>query len=1500
MGKSKTHKKKIIRKRKKRSVFHKTVNFFIGLVGFTLFLLIIFFGFSQTKTFREYLRKQITNQVTESLNANIHIEEINGSILSSVILHNTVLYSEGDTLLNAKEIGIKTSPLHLLLKKILIREISVRDALINMRENDKGKWDFLTLAKNSDTTQTDTSLVENKNSTFPFVIQVNNLIFHNVNFVRQTYKNRNSQKFYNHLNYDDLRFSNIFLDAKIYANFSTSKIKLYLNNFSVSPNFNSFKLKKLSCVVELTKEYAQVKNLVLNSDSSFINLDAKIDSLNLLGNVKLKDFKKYPIRIKAIAKPFNFDDLSTFIDATNILKGKANFNIDAQGYFGNLDVNKFKVDYLNTHLALKGKVRNLHIPEKLFFDVNLSNSELVESDITKLLPDIAIPHYDSLLFKNLNISFKGEPLRFHSILNSNVGNGKIFLNTFMDLTKKEMQYDINFNTKKLNLYPIIGTVTKLNSSGNIKGKGFDPNTMETNLDILANSSKYDKISIDSLSLNGSADSKIIRLNLTSIINNANTSVLGVLDLTDSKEPNYDLIGQIEGLNLETFTNQPSDSSNLNFTFSAKGKNLEIDDLIGNYNIKLEPSFLRGIELDESKINLALNKKSDERTINLVSDFVDFNINGKFSLQKAIDILSYQTIIITDNISKKINELNPIVENKKIISVNTSEIPDIVKEPLEFNFNFKFKDFSLIALFLQNERLDVSGLGTGKVKNDSANFSISTDVNIENLLNKKKDNIIYLSNVKANLNFSRDNRITTYNKIFGTISLEGEKVYAGVELKDITADFIFNKNKLFFNTSLNVGNNLATELEGNINTLGDKQEIIFDNILVDYKNIEWETDKPNKILFDDTGVKLENIILSNKNTKLSLEGKINNDDTHNVQVKINNLSGKILTKYFLNDNQQPINANVNFKINSSGSLTSPVINSNLYVDNLAYDGINFGDLVSSFNYSNNKGIFDINFANKNHLSKNILFSANGNLPLNINYLDSTKFISNKKNLSISLKANNFDLATFANLLPYIKNQSGKIIADVDITGTLENLQSKGFMKLKNGLFTYRDNNLDYKLDINSTFKDQKAIIDSLVLYNYTGSKYKGKMYGSGFVELKKLPFSKIDVSINGDLALLGKKSKTRKASIYGDLFIKTDNNWKFIYENGRFNFDGNVLVKKANLIYASKEKAKGENSQIIYKYVKDTTNVNKNEQVFRNILSLFKKNKSNNFKEKSNFDFKTNIIIKNIVSFDFLMFPELNQKLHIETTGKLEFQSINNEFKTQGTLQLLEGSRLEFFKTFDAKGSIRFESDVTNPHLDIVATYIGEIENFEGTNKTEDVAVKLRMNSPLSELGENLANDKNNLLVYVGRTQIDNDIPDPRYDAANALTFILLGQLSLNLTEEQKSTISTSWTENTAFSLLGSQLTSYLNSIWGGIINNIRVQRNTVENSYKFLFSGKYNNVRYSFGGNTKYFQAEKADIKVEYLFNPNFLIRIQQKDPIVPTYDERKIQELGLKFKLAF
>ena len=59
----------------KRPIFHKIVNVFIGFFAILFFLLIVFFGFSQTKTFRGFLKNQITDQVSNSINGNLYIAQ---------------------------------------------------------------------------------------------------------------------------------------------------------------------------------------------------------------------------------------------------------------------------------------------------------------------------------------------------------------------------------------------------------------------------------------------------------------------------------------------------------------------------------------------------------------------------------------------------------------------------------------------------------------------------------------------------------------------------------------------------------------------------------------------------------------------------------------------------------------------------------------------------------------------------------------------------------------------------------------------------------------------------------------------------------------------------------------------------------------------------------------------------------------------------------------------------------------------------------------------------------------------------------------------------------------------------------------------------------------------------------------------------------------------------------------------------------------------------------
>ncbi|MBI1932718.1 MAG: hypothetical protein HYS24_09310 [Ignavibacteriales bacterium] len=1476
----------------KRTLLHKVINVFIGFFAVILFLLIAFFGISQTKTFREFLRNQIISQVNSSINGKLYIKEIDGSILSSLILHNTIIASDSDTLLKADEIVIKSSPVHLLLKRILVRQIAIKNTYINLLQDKEGNWNADKIFQSNepeDTTKSD----------FPFSIQVNNLSFMNLNFTRQTFENLNSEKFYDHANIDDLKLNGIALDAKVFANIKSSLVRLYLNNFSLNPNFNTFGLKKFSGEFELTENFAQIRNLRLQTDSSNISINAKIDKLNLLGNVELKEFNDYPLEVELSAKPFNFADLSTFISATDFIRGSVDMQMKAKGFFGDFDISKLSMNYKNTFLNMRGNVKNLHTPGNLSLDVEVYNSSVVESEIYYLVKGLEIPKYDNLVAKDINIKYKGEPTKFNAELNGKINDGEVYIKSFLNLQKSRMEYDIDFTTKNIDVFPIIGYNSSLNSEGKIKGIGTDPKNMNADFFVNLNSSVFNNIELDSLNLESKINSKIFNLNLNSLVNNSKISTYGLLDLTDAKSPSYDLSGTLRNFDLQTFTHEKNDSSNLNLNFSAKGNNLDLENLTGNFNIKLEPSNLRDIKLDQTNINILLTKNENERKINLVSDFVDFNINGNFSLEKAVNLLVYESQTITNLISNKIDELNPISEKKNISKNNTVILDPIVNEEIEFNYDFKFKDFKLIALFLKNDELDVSGTGKGLVKNDSLNFTITTDISIDNLLNKRDSLLLYLSNSAVSFNFNRDNQEINFNKIFGTISVEGEKIYAGAELNDVQADFIFNQNSLFFNSSLGIGNDFTIDFEGKFDTYFTNQMVDFYNINLNYKNIPWKSLDTSSVNFTKSGIQLSNLILENTGATVNVNGQINNDKSHNFFIDVENLPAEILSTYFISETSKPIEGDVNIKFSSSGFLTQPDIDTEISINDISYNNSKFGSLVGSINHYKNLSRIAIFFNGSDENSIEPLLTLTAQLPININYMGNEDLIVPESEIEINLNSEDFNVGALGNLIPYAKDQSGNINSQVNISGTYAHPITSGYLNLDNGIFTFTENNLEYALTSKIIFRDQYATIDNMELTNHAGSLYNGKISANGIIELREFPFNKLDISINGDLALLGSRSKTKDANIYGDLFIRTDNNWKLEYENDKYTFNGNILVDKADLVYASKnEKDARYNNRLVYKFVEDSSKINWKTQKFIRIL-----NESNGKKKivkasQTKFDFKTNIIIKNIATFNFLINPELNQKLNVETTGQLEFETLSSGLKTQGTLALLDGSRLEFFKTFDAKGTIRFESDVTDPHLNIVATYIGEIDNFEQPGRTEEVAVKLKINSPLSKLGENLTGENENLSVYVGRSAIENDIPDSKYDASNALTFILLNQLSMDITDEQRTTLM-DVAENTAYSFLGSQLTSYFSSALGGLVSNIRLNKYSSD-YYKLLFSGKYNNIRYSFGGNTKYMEWNKTDIKLEYLFNPSFLIRLEQKDPIVETTTGEKIQELGLKYKFEF
>ncbi len=130
--------KKKVKVKKKRTLLQRIVNVFLYSGIVLLFLLLILFGISQTSTFRDFLRDKVVEEVNSTLNGKLYIGEIQGTIFTSLFLRNTVVTSGKDTILKAETIGVMTSPLQLLLKKIHIRYFEIRNASINLASDENG------------------------------------------------------------------------------------------------------------------------------------------------------------------------------------------------------------------------------------------------------------------------------------------------------------------------------------------------------------------------------------------------------------------------------------------------------------------------------------------------------------------------------------------------------------------------------------------------------------------------------------------------------------------------------------------------------------------------------------------------------------------------------------------------------------------------------------------------------------------------------------------------------------------------------------------------------------------------------------------------------------------------------------------------------------------------------------------------------------------------------------------------------------------------------------------------------------------------------------------------------------------------------------------------------------------------------------------------------------------------------------------------------------------
>ncbi len=1487
-------KKKI---KKKRTLLQRIVNVFL-YTGIAVFiLLVIAFGFSQTSTFRNYLRDLVIAQADSTIDGNLHIGEIEGTIFTSLILKNTMLNMGKDTLLNAGTISIKTSPLHLLLKKIYVREFEIRNANVSLIKDKSGELNISRLFPPSQ--QTDTT-----KSTFPFTIQVAKLQLNNVNFAMQNYEKGGSKQIYDSLNMEDFRLQNINLTLSAFADITKNNFEIGISNLNTLTNIKNFFVNNLSGNFSVNEEGIKVDDFKVVTGRSRFVINSSIDKFSPFDSTS--DFNTADINLKLDADSVNFADLTTFVPSTNILKGSVGANIKTSGSLHKLNIDELEIKYDSTLLIAKGDIRNIDHPVDLYIRTSFYNSYVNQNDVNKLLPSVKVPVFPELgLLKFDTLIYNGKPLDFNSTVYLKTEKGDISVNAGLNLSNPIMQYDVSFRTINFNASPFTGINTKLNSHGRVKGKGVSPEDLSANVNYVADGSTFNGNILDTLRLKVSAKSKDIKYRLLATSDTMNTTMTGNFDFTDNN-PSYKFKGSVKDFNVAKISLDTSFNTNLNFSINAEGSNFDLNKLNLFLNIKLYNSNVNNIHIDSTRAIVDLRSNDNgQRIINIISDLADITLDGNFSINQAVNLLSAEAGFLSYSVKNKINELFP---SQNDVQTENSFVNNNLFASIDSSSNIQYlidlKNFELISLLMGSNQLEVDGELSGEIKNnkDSVQLSLKSRLNYVKFWGKQE--VFFLSHLNLNFNLKNAFNASSLYDVYANLNLKTDRIFTGKDIKNLlfNLDLSGNNTKLYL--SANLEDNTAAKISGDLDFNGNKMNLSLDTLGFRYNNFSLLNKEIINLAYAGDTLEVKNLVLERENGtgEISINGTLSQTGNQKLKIQVKNFRGRDLSKNLLELNPgNTLLGSINLNADLKGDLEKPLLNVNAAIDSVTYKNKNLGSLKGNFNYKDKSLLVDVKFINSLENNNRPQLLITGSVPLDLGIKSNTSSegtVKNSRMINLRLMADNFNLAPFGNIVPNVRELRGILVGKLKVTGTFDNIDPEGSLILKNAAFIADANNLEYNAGIKINVNKNELTLDSLLIENSKNTEFGGKMIGSGKAILDNLDIVSSQFNINGSLKVLSSASKSASPTIYGDLVIASNGNIEFTMDkNGAF-IRAPINITRADLIFPQAQGGYQNNLQdYIYRYAQNGADNNGKNIDFENLVKISQEqnNKTNKNSEGFNFNYTIDVKVEKEAKIIFILSKELDQKLTANLSGNFQYEKIGGKTNARGELNLLEGSKLQFFKTLSAEGSVKFQNQLDNPYLDIVATYTGYYA--DSTSQEEKVAVKISIQGPLKELNKNFIQEKNNIAVYVGQSAIDNNEPTPGLDASDAIYFIIRGEF---LNPKYKTTSGSSDLANTSLPLAGSLLGNFLNAYLGDYVRTVQIRQ--VRGQTRISLTGKVQDFRYTIGGSTDVFQdLNQANVRIEYPIFKSLLVRLERKEALRQTgLQNEMINELGLKYKFEF
>ena len=781
-----------------------------------------------------------------------------------------------------------------------------------------------------------------------------------------------------------------------------------------------------------------------------------------------------------------------------------------QNYFKNSIV-----DYVNTNTNSKIQIKSSNFNlkgELVFSDVLLSNDNadtilVLETLKTRYIPLISNSQYDSSLFlEGLQVYFNQNNSEVESnylkkdILDNLFFDNLIISNSNLFIINDSIQYSIDINNLNLN------EIKK-----NINGVSFD---------VLNFDGAIDNYSIDRF--DGKFD-----------LNNDNVTVKSFY----LSETNQYLEGDLDFYLNEDMSINNFNDSNIRFNLNSKAFKLN-ENILSNFvsgeinfsgsknNLSIDKaSIITDFFNFDSKIDIKnIFSSSPNFSVNLKNlDFNNENINSKYQLDDKINYPSMNgSIILVDN--KMTYELNHADDSKSKVNINgTAELDDILSYEFVLDAEVDSEDKILDNLNLNFFKINSGIKGTSKelTSFESSIYIIKDDKQIE----------VSINSVISNNYLTAQANLVSENTFIST-SIEGDnltrfyRVNSDLDLRNIS-----NTDSLNFKTKANINIDLS-DIE-NIKSFISLQDIYLRN-----SENEFSVDSFPEInnLLDlnfinankpyDFSVNYSNDKFSVKSylgDRFNFSGYYKNDDDLDLNIQISDL---IISNFF-EINRNPIEGKISSNININRNSENRTLDFNSTISDIIIKDYKIGEL--------NIGVFGN--TDYNSYSVNLdLIDRDSNL---IKGEGTIIAINEKPNIDVDLSINNFDIDFIERIgLNTMSNISSKVSGEINLWGSIDNIQHNGKLFLNESSFIIPYLNIEYLLSDNSeiTLFNQNFEINNISIRTADSesiTSLNGKILHENYKNWN------LDLAFKSDRLYIINKEFSENESFYGKAYIGGD-------------------------------------------------------------------------------------------------------------------------------------------------------------------------------------------------------------------------------------------------------------------------------------------------------------------------------------------------------------------------